>query len=112
MEDKKFTDFAELGALIPSVPPESILSRTFYQDSEVRAILFSFAPGQELSQHTASVPAIMQFLEGEAKIKLGDQEMTVHPGAWIHMTAKLPHSILAVTPVKMLLLMLFCEAGE
>lgn len=109
MEDKLYTQFENLGALIPSVPPESILSRTFYQDSQIRAILFSFAQGQELSQHTASVPAILHFLEGEAKVTLGEQEMQAQPGSWFHMTAELPHSIYATSPVKMLLLMLFCK---
>ena len=109
MDENKFTQFENLGELIPSVPPESILSRTFFQDSQMRAILFSFAQGQELSQHTASVPAILHFLEGEANVTLGEQPLEAHPGSWFHMTAELPHSIYAKTPVKMLLLMLFCK---
>ena len=91
---------------IPSLPEKSILSRTFYQEGQLKAILLGFAPGQELSEHTASVPAILQILEGEATLGLGPDRCEAGAGAWAHMPPGLPHSIYAHTPVKMLLLML------
>lgn len=91
---------------IPSLPEKSILSRTFYQDGQLKAILFGFAPGQELSEHTASVPAIIHILEGQATLGLGPDQYEVGAGAWAHMPPGLAHSIFAHTPVKMLLTML------
>jgi len=82
------------------------LSRTIYQDDRLKAVLFGFAAGQELSEHTASTPAIMHFLKGEADIVLGQEKVKASAGSWIHMPARLPHSFIAKTPVSMLLLLL------
>ncbi len=87
-------------------PVNGTLSRTIFQDERLKAVLFGFAAGQELSEHTASTPAIMHFLKGEADVVLGQDKVTATAGTWIHMPARLPHSILAKTPVSMLLLLL------
>lgn len=87
-------------------PVNGTLSRTIHQDERLKAVLFGFAAGQELSEHTASTPAIMHFLKGEADVVLGQDKLTASAGTWIHMPARLPHSILAKTPVSMLLLLL------
>lgn len=87
-------------------PPEGTLSRTLYQDQQVKAVLFNFSAGQELSEHTASTPAIMHFLCGEAEVTLGADHVTAEAGSWIHMPPQLPHSIRAISPVTMLLLLL------
>ena len=101
-----YTLIKDLTADLPDITPDTIISKTFYSDENVKAILFGFAAGQELSEHTASKPAILHFLSGEAQLTLGDDEFEVEPGAWVHMQARLPHSILAKSPVKMLLLLL------
>ena len=97
---------ADLPAMLPDIPPDSILSRTFYDDARVKAILFGFAPGQELSEHTASKPAILHFLQGEAELTLGGDDYQAHPGTWVHMPANLSHSVRAKTALTMLLLLL------
>jgi quercetin dioxygenase-like cupin family protein len=96
----------DLLALAPAVPEDSILSRTFYKDDHLSAILFSFAAGQELSEHTSAYPAILHFLSGRARLKLGADESIVEAGAWARMAPHLPHTVTAETPVVMLLLML------
>ncbi len=96
----------DLYGLMVEIPPDSILSRTFYQDEHIKAILFGFAQGQELSEHTASVPAILYFLRGEADLTLGGEAKQAKAGTWVHMPPHLPHSVVAKTPLVMLLLML------
>ena len=71
-----------------------------------KAVAFGFAEGEELSEHTASMPAIVHFLEGEATLTLGEDTVAAQHGTWIHMPANLKHSVLAKTPVVMLLLLL------
>jgi quercetin dioxygenase-like cupin family protein len=97
--------FADLASEVEP-PADGTLSRTVYQDDRLKAVLFGFAPGQELSEHTASTPAIMQFLRGEADVTVGPDDMPATAGTWIHMAAQLPHSIRAKSPVVMLLLLL------
>ena len=87
-------------------PDKGILSRTLYNDDRLKVVLFGFGQGEELSEHTASMPAVLHFLQGEAKLTLGDDTLEARPGTWSHMPAGLKHSIQAKTPVVMLLLLL------
>ena len=88
------------------IPKRGILSRTLYSDDHVKVVIFGFSAGQELSAHTAPFPADLFFLEGQAKLTLGDKEMTVKAGSFAHMTANLPHGILAESPLVMALVMM------
>jgi quercetin dioxygenase-like cupin family protein len=87
-------------------PDDGIISRTIYNDEAIKAVAFGFGVGQELSEHTASTSAVMYFLSGEADVTLGDQTAKARAGTWIHMPSSLSHSIVANTPVVMLLLLL------
>ena len=95
-----------IDALVSEIPPDSIISRTFYEADRMKAILFGFAPGQELSEHTAAKPAILHFLAGEADLTLGEDSKTVQTGSWAYMQPHLPHSIVAKSAVIMLLYLL------
>jgi quercetin dioxygenase-like cupin family protein len=86
-----------------SPPLEGTLSLTLHQTESVKVVLFGFAAGQELSEHTASMPAIMHQLSGEAQWRLGDEQTEAGPGTWVHMPAHLPHTVTAKTPCVMLL---------
>lgn len=100
-----YTFLSSLFEQLPEIPADSIISKTFYNGNELKAILFGFAAGQELSEHTAARPAILHFLSGQARLTLGSDEMEAQPGTWVHMPAKLPHSVFAKTPVQMVLLL-------
>ena len=90
-----------------ATPPEhGILSHTVFQNDSVKAVVFGFGQGDEMSEHTASKPAILHFLQGEVELTLGDDTFAVQAGSWIHMAAGLPHTVLAKTPAIMLLLLL------
>ena len=99
-------DFQHLPDLMLDVPPDSIISRTIFKSDKITAVLFGFAAGTELSEHTAAKPAVLQFLEGEADLTLGSDPQSAKPGTWVHMPANLPHSVKARTDVRMLLLLL------
>jgi quercetin dioxygenase-like cupin family protein len=93
----------QLENLIDTFPPDSILSRRIYQDESLKTILFGFQPGQELSEHTASVPAVLHFIKGKARLILGEQEHNAAAGTWVRIPANLPHGIHAETETLMLL---------
>ncbi len=100
--EKSYHFIQSLDEMAGAIPSDSILSRTFF-NGENKAILFAFAAGQELSEHTASRPAILHFLQGEARLTLGGDEFSAQAGTWVHMPAQMAHSIYANTPVVMLL---------
>jgi quercetin dioxygenase-like cupin family protein len=100
------TDYTFFHDLVKEVQPpdKGILSRTLLNDDRLKAVAFGFAQGEELSEHTASMPAVLHFLQGQAKLTLGDDTVDAKPGTWVHMPTGLRHSIQAQTPVVMLLL--------
>jgi quercetin dioxygenase-like cupin family protein len=104
------TYFADLAAEMGEIAADSIVSRTLYADDSLKVILFGFAPGQELSEHTASMPAVIHILDGKAGLTLGGEARPAGPGTWVRMPAGMRHSVRAETRVVMLLLLL--KAGE
>ena len=101
-----YTFFADILALLPEVPADSILSRTVFDGPDMKGTLFGFAAGQELSEHTASRAAVLHFLKGDAQLTLGQETFDAVPGSWVHMPPHLPHSIVAREPTVMLLLLM------
>lgn len=97
-----FTDLAQQ----VEIPRDGILSRTLYHDEHVKVVLFGFDAGQDLSEHTASMPALLYFVQGEAELTLGTDQRIATAGTWVYMTPNLPHSVVAKTPVVMLLVLL------
>ena len=93
------------------IPEKGILSHTLHNDDAVKLVLFGFSPGQELTAHTAPMPATIQFLSGQAAVTLGADSVEAGPGTLIHMQPKLVHGIVAKTQVLMLLT-LFKAARE
>jgi quercetin dioxygenase-like cupin family protein len=104
--DPVYNYFESLAAQLPDIPPDSIVSRTLYSDEQIKVVLFGFAPGQELSEHTASQAALLSFVEGEAELIVGRDQRTAGPGTWVRMQPRLPHSVRAKTQVVMLLILL------
>jgi quercetin dioxygenase-like cupin family protein len=91
-------------AVVPAT--DGITSRTVYEDERLKAVMFGFGMGQEMSEHSSSKVAIMHFLSGEADVTLAADRLTATAGTWVHMAAGLSHSIAAKTDLTMLLLLL------
>lgn len=85
------------------IPQVGITSRPLYQGEKVRAVIFGFAEKEEMTEHTASSPAIVQVLDGECIFNFDQQARTMIPGSWAIMDANMPHSIQATKPLKFLL---------
>ena len=80
------------------------LCRIFAQDG-LRAVLFGFDKDQALSEHTAAMPVIIQVLEGKLRVGGEGREVELVPGGVVYLSARLPHTVYAVEPSKMLLQM-------
>ena len=99
-----YTHFSDLAKEVQP-PDKGILSRTLFSDDRLKAVAFGFGQGSELSEHTASMPAVLHFIQGGAKLVLGDDTVEAQPGTWVHMPKGLRHSNQAQTPVVILLLL-------
>lgn len=97
--------FADLAAEAKPVD-RGIHSQTLYDGADVRLVLFSFAPGEELSEHTAARPAVVHVLDGDGDAVVGGNEHGLQPGTWFRMAAATPHSIRARTSLRLALYLL------
>ena len=80
-----------------------IVSRTILNTAHSRTILFGFAEGQELSEHTSTQHALIQILSGECEFSLDGKVQTLKAGAFLHMPPNLRHAVQAKQPFSMLL---------
>ncbi len=89
-----------------SIPENGILSRTLQNDDRTKVLVFGFAPGQELSAHTAPMPAILYIARGEAALRLGSDVREARAGTLVHMPPLLEHGIQARTELVMVLVLI------
>ena len=80
-----------------------IVSRTLLNTAHSRVVLFGFAEGQELSEHTSTQHALIQILSGECEFSLDGNVQTLKAGAFLHMSPNLRHAVQARKPFSMLL---------
>ncbi len=88
------------------IPTKGTLSRVVFQDGRIRVVLFALDRGQELTEHTAALPAVVQVLTGRLRLTMAGRTEEMVPGDWAHMVAGLPHSVEATEPSHMLLTLL------
>jgi quercetin dioxygenase-like cupin family protein len=80
-----------------------IVSRTLLRTANSRVVLFGFAEGQELSEHTSTQHAVIQILSGECELLLGSKPHPAKVGDLIYLPPNLPHAVKATTQFSMLL---------
>ena len=83
----------------------AVVSKTIIKKKTGTVTIFSFAKGQGLSTHSAPFDALVQILDGEAKITISGKSVTVKKGEIIVMPADRPHALKALKPFKMMLVM-------
>ena len=100
-----YTYFESLADEAP-IPARGILSQTLSNDGGVEFIMFGFAPGEKLSEHTSARPAIIHVLAGEGDLTVDGDSHPARPGAWLRMMPNTRHSLVARTPLLMALYLL------
>ena len=84
----------------------SVVSKQILSKKAGTLTLFAFDKGEGLSEHTAPYDAAVLMLDGKAGITIGGKLHELKKGAMIIMPAGVPHSLKAVRPFKMLLIMI------
>jgi quercetin dioxygenase-like cupin family protein len=85
---------------------DSIVSKTILNKSIGSITLFAFDAGQSLSEHTSPYDAVVQVLDGGARLTIGGRDVMVNAGQIIIMPANVPHAVNAEERFKMLLIMI------
>ena len=100
-----YSFFADLATEAP-IPPRGILSQTLSNEDDIEFLLFAFAAGEQLSEHTSARPAIIHILAGEGELAVGGDSYPARPGTWVRMAPEVKHSLVARTPMQMALYLL------
>ncbi|CAA7601658.1 Cupin domain protein [Acididesulfobacillus acetoxydans] len=101
----KNIDFAHVFNLKEQISYQQgqVVSMTIAQIPAVNITLFSLDTGEGISTHTTAGDAMVQVLDGEAEITIGDEVLTVKEGETVIMPSDVPHSLEARRRFKMLL---------
>ncbi len=94
----------DLEAMV-DVAEQGIVSKAIVENEHHKLIHFTLAAGQELSEHTASVPAVIQILQGRGTVVLGGETYEGRPGMLYYMPAELKHAVVADEDLVFLLTM-------
>src|SRR5436190_3468895 len=73
--------------------PNGIVSRTLLRTPHSRVVLFGFAAGQELTEHTSTQHATIQILSGECEFSLAGKPRSLKVGDLLYMPPNLPHAV-------------------
>lgn len=85
---------------------EAVVSRTLVHKKTGTVTLFAFDKGQGLSEHTTPHDALVFIAEGTGEIILSGVSHQMQQGEALIMPANHSHSVRAVEPFKMLLVMI------
>ena len=84
----------------------SVVSKQILNKKAGTLTLFAFDKGEGLSEHTAPYDASVLILDGKTEIRIDGKLHKLKKGEMIIMPAGVPHSLKAVAPFKMLLIMI------
>lgn len=84
----------------------SVVSREIINKPTGTVTLFAFDKGQGLSEHTAPYDALVLITEGLAEITVSGEKNEIKAGEMLLMPAKATHSLKAIKPFKMVLIMI------
>ncbi|GAA1395488.1 cupin domain-containing protein [Luteococcus peritonei] len=71
-----------------------------------KVVAFEFAAGDELKEHAARHPVLIQVLRGRVDFTLPDRTVELVPGSLLHLTPMLRHAVRATEPTTLTVTML------
>jgi quercetin dioxygenase-like cupin family protein len=80
-----------------------IVSRALHDQGGVRVSLFTYAAGQQITEHATPARALVQILSGACEFSLAGKKTPLRAGDLLHMPPGLPHAVLATEAFSMLL---------
>ncbi|WP_181685217.1 cupin domain-containing protein [Halorhabdus salina] len=109
MSDDQLAELAgsvlELEALL-DYQEGAIVSRTLVDREAATLTVFACDTGQTISEHTAPHEALLQVLDGTARVTIDGTDHELEAGESIVFPAETPHAVAAPARFKMLLTMI------
>ncbi len=89
----------------PIVPGANV-SRPIHEANGCKVVLFAMDAGQAISAHTVKFPALVQVLDGNLQVTIGEVSHAVGAGQLILLPDGQPHGVRAEQPSRWLLTMM------
>ena len=80
-----------------------VVSRTLFATSTTRVVLFAFAAGQSLSEHSTPRDGLVQMLSGRCDFSVDGERHSLVAGDLLHLPPGAPHAVSAPERFSMLL---------
>ncbi len=87
------------------ISPAATTSRSLVDNDRVRVVAFTFDTGEELTEHTASMPVVVQLISGTMRFTVSGDTHHLTPGDCIYLPPREPHSLEALEPCRLSLVM-------
>lgn len=87
------------------VTASATTSRALIDNDAVRVVMFAFDTGEQLTEHTASVPVVVQLVRGRMRFAVAGREHELRPADCVYLASKEPHALEALEPSLLSLVM-------
>jgi quercetin dioxygenase-like cupin family protein len=104
-DSTELTDVIRAAGLV-DIQPGGVVSRTIVKKKTGAVTAFAFDVDEGLSEHSTPFDALVLNLEGEAEISISGKPHRLQTGELLMLPTGQPHSVKAITPFKMLLIMI------
>ena len=94
------------------VTPSATTSRTLLDNEAVRVVVFTFDTGEQLTEHTAAPPVVVQLVQGRMRFQVAGQDHDLAAGDCVYLAPKEPHALEAIEPSVLSLIMLRTASGR
>jgi quercetin dioxygenase-like cupin family protein len=88
------------------VTASATTSRSLVDNDRVRVVAFVFDAGEQLTEHTAAMPVVVQLITGAMRFEVAGEAHHLTPGDCVYLPAREPHSLEALEPSLMTLVMI------
>lgn len=97
--------FGEVHAIAAQIEAgnDKVHFKHIFNNENGGVVLVALKAGQKLDTHTAPAELMVNVLEGEIEFTMIDKVNTIKSGEFILMGADVPHSVVAKTDTKMML---------
>jgi len=87
------------------IPTQATTSRTVVSNDAARVVSFAMDAGQELTDHSAPRPAVVQMLEGEISFTTAGEQHELSAGDVVYLAPNERHALVARTPCRFVLVL-------
>lgn len=87
------------------ISSEATTSRTVVSNDAARVVVFAMDAGQELTDHSAARPVVVQVIEGRLTFTVAGQSHDLDAGDVVYLAPGERHAVLALTPCRFVLVL-------